>query len=126
MAEGMRENHLEPQPLDETEAAEIAEHTKQGQLAFIQAAISRTVQDEPLTRRAKDTYDKEYDLAQEPLRTRVGEYADDFANFGLRIERDLKCISMLLALATSPQPPKQAFDLLRALARVPQALPASG
>jgi hypothetical protein len=80
MTQEFWENLLKPRILAEREAAESAEHTRQGQLAYLQAAIPHSVQDEPFTRPAKDTYDKEYDLAQEPLRKRLGEYADDFIN----------------------------------------------
>ena len=78
MTEEFWENTLKPRILAEREAAEIAEHNRQGQLAYLQTAVPHSAQDEPFTRPAKDTYDKEYDLAQEPLRKRLGDYADDF------------------------------------------------
>ena len=80
MTQEFWENLLKPRILAEREAAEMTEHTRQGQLAYLQAAIPHSIQDDPFTRPVKDTYDKEYDLAQEPLRQRLGVYADDFIN----------------------------------------------
>ena len=71
---------LKPRILAQREAAELAEHQRATQLAALQAAIPTNVHDEPYTKPAKEVYDKEYEHAQEPLRSKLGEYADDFIN----------------------------------------------
>lgn len=71
---------LKPRILAQREAAELAEHQRAAQMAALQAAIPPDARDEPYTKPAKEVYDKEYEHAQEPLRKKLGEYADDFIN----------------------------------------------
>lgn len=74
------ENMLKPKILEEREAAELVEHQKRQQMAALQAALPSAATDEPFVRPAKEVYDKDYQLAQEPLRKKLGEYAEDRIN----------------------------------------------
>ena len=67
---------LRPRILAQREAAEWIEHQRAEQVAALQAAVPINGQGEPYTKPAKEVYDKEYELAQEPLRKKLGEYAD--------------------------------------------------
>lgn len=80
LTDGQWENMLKPRILEEREAAELLEHQRQQQMAALQAALPSTSIDEPFVRPAKEVYDRDYQVAQEPLRTKLGEYADDRIN----------------------------------------------
>ncbi|KAF2169857.1 hypothetical protein M409DRAFT_20271 [Zasmidium cellare ATCC 36951] len=71
---------LKPKLLEKREAAEWVEHERASQLAVLQAAMPLNSADEIIPKPAKETYDREYEQAQEPLRKTLGEYADDFIN----------------------------------------------
>ncbi|KAK4506736.1 hypothetical protein PRZ48_000469 [Zasmidium cellare] len=71
---------LKPKLLEKREAAEWVEHERASQLAVLQAAMPLNPADEIIPKPAKETYDREYEQAQEPLRKTLGEYADDFIN----------------------------------------------
>ena len=74
------EHMLKPKILEEREAAELQAFHREAQLAALQAGIPSTVPDEAFTRPAKEVYDRDYEIAQEPLRSRLGEYATDHIN----------------------------------------------
>lgn len=71
---------LRPRILAQREAAEFVEHQKAEQLAALQAAIPSVAPDDTFLKPAKEVYDREYEQAQEPLRKRLGEYADELIN----------------------------------------------
>ena len=71
---------LRPRLLAQREAAEYLEHQRAEKLAVLQATQPTSASDEPYTRPAKEVYDKEYEHAQEPLRKKLSEYAEDFIN----------------------------------------------
>lgn len=66
---------LEPLLLAQREAAELVEHQRQFRLAALQSA--RPNADAEHTKPSKELDDKEYEKKQEPLRKRLGEYADE-------------------------------------------------
>lgn len=68
---------LRPRILAQREAAELYQHQRAEQLAALQAAMPSMVPDETFMRPAREVYDREYELAQESLRKRLGEYADE-------------------------------------------------
>jgi len=74
------EGMLKPKMLEEREAAELQEHQRVQQFAALQASIPSTLPDEFFTRPANQVYDREYELSQEPLRLKLGEYASDHIN----------------------------------------------
>ena len=74
------EKMLRPKILEEREAAELVEHQRQQQMAALQAALPSSLADDAYVRPAKEVYDRDYQVAQEPLRTKLGEYADDRIN----------------------------------------------
>ena len=74
------EGTLKPKVLAERDVAETAERTRQDQMVWLQAAVPHSAQDEPFSRPAKEVYDKEFEEAQEPLRRKLSEYADDFVS----------------------------------------------
>jgi hypothetical protein len=80
LTEEFWEGTLKPKILAERDAAETAERTRQDQMVWLQAAVPHSAQDEPFTRPAKEVYDKEFEEAQEPLRRKLSEYADDFVS----------------------------------------------
>lgn len=71
---------LLPRLLVQREVAELIEHQRTQQLAALQAAIPSTSTDEMFLKPAKEVYDRDYEQAQEPLRKRLGEYADEIIN----------------------------------------------
>ena len=71
---------LKPRILAQREAAELCEHQRAEQLAALQAAIPSTMFEEYYTKPAKDASDKKYEHAQEPLRKKLSEYADECIN----------------------------------------------
>lgn len=71
---------LKPRILAQRDSAELAEHARASQLAALQAAIPSTSMDDLIPKPAKETYDREYEDAQAPLRKRLEEYADDLIN----------------------------------------------
>lgn len=71
---------LRPRILAQREAAELIEHQKAEQYAALQSAIPSTAHDEAFLKPAREVYDREYDQAQELLRRRLSEYADDIIN----------------------------------------------
>lgn len=83
---------LKPRIMAQREAAELAEHQRQEQLAALQASLPPTATDEAYLKSAKELYDKDYDKAQEPLRKRLAEYAtiniNDQIQGGLVLDKD--------------------------------------
>lgn len=71
---------LRPRILAQREAAELAEHQRQEQWAALQATVPFTAAEEAFIKPAKELYDKEYEHAQEPLRKKLDEYADEYIN----------------------------------------------
>ncbi|KAK4635272.1 hypothetical protein CLAFUW4_00833 [Fulvia fulva] len=71
---------LKPRIIAQREGAELAEHERASQLAALQAALPSGNMDDIVPRPAKETYDRDYEQAQEPLRKQLGEYADDYIN----------------------------------------------
>ncbi|EME49965.1 hypothetical protein DOTSEDRAFT_68697 [Dothistroma septosporum NZE10] len=71
---------LKPRIMAQRETAELAEHERASQLAALQAALPSGNMDDFVPRPAKETYDREYEQAQEPLRKQLAEYADDYVN----------------------------------------------
>lgn len=71
---------LLPRLLLQREVAELVEHQRTQQLAALQAAIPAGPNDEMFLKPAKEVYDRDYEQAQEPLRKRLGEYADEIIN----------------------------------------------
>ncbi|KAH9826703.1 F-box domain containing protein [Teratosphaeria destructans] len=69
---------LKPRLLSQREAAELMVHKRAEQLAALEAAIPATVHDDSFTKPAREVYDQKYEDAQEPLRQRLGEYAEDY------------------------------------------------
>ena len=80
MTDEFWESYLKPRILAEREAAEEVERLRRDQMVWLQASMPHNVHDEPFTRPAKEVYDKEFEDAQEPLRRKLSEYADDFIN----------------------------------------------
>ena len=80
MTDAQWESMLKPKILEEREAAELQEHQRAQQLAALQAAMPSAPPDDSFTRPAKEVYDREYELSQEPLRLKLGEYATDHIN----------------------------------------------
>jgi hypothetical protein len=80
MTDAQWENMLKPKILEEREAAELQEHQRAQQLAALQAAMPSAMPEDAFTRPAKEVYDREYELSQEPLRLKLGEYATDHIN----------------------------------------------
>jgi hypothetical protein len=80
MTDAQWENMLMPKILEEREAAELQEHQRAQQLAVLQAAMPSAMPEDAYTRPAKEVYDREYELSQEPLRLKLGEYATDHIN----------------------------------------------
>lgn len=74
------ENMLKPKILEEREAAELKAFQWETQLALLRAAVPSSVPNEAFTRPAKEVYDRDYEIAQEPLRSKLGEYATDHIN----------------------------------------------
>ena len=70
---------LRPRLLAQREAAELVEHQKAEQIAALRAVIPSGLE-ETLTKTIKDVYDREYEQSQEPLRKRLGAYADELIN----------------------------------------------
>lgn len=70
---------LRPRILAQREFADLVEHQKATQLAALQSAIPSAGDNDVLAsmRPAKEVYDKEYEKAQDSLRRRLGEYADE-------------------------------------------------
>lgn len=85
-------NMLKPRILDQRERAEYVEHERASQLAALQAAMPSSMLEDYLPKPAKETYDREYEQTQDPLRKRLGEYATDCINGqwggGRMLERD--------------------------------------
>lgn len=83
---------LKPRILAQREAAELVEHERSAQLAALQAAMPSALPDDLSTKGGKEPGDREYEQAQEPLRKKLGEYADDYINGqwsgGKMLERD--------------------------------------
>lgn len=73
-------NMLKPRILDQRERAEYVEHERASQLAALQAAMPSSSMDDYISKPAKETYDREYEQTQDPLRKRLGEYATDYIN----------------------------------------------
>ncbi|EME87825.1 uncharacterized protein MYCFIDRAFT_213034 [Pseudocercospora fijiensis CIRAD86] len=71
---------LKPRILAQREAAELAEHERASVLAALQASVPMPIPEDIISRPARETYDREYQDAQMPLRKRLGEYADDLIN----------------------------------------------
>ncbi|KAF2769460.1 hypothetical protein EJ03DRAFT_327310 [Teratosphaeria nubilosa] len=71
---------LKPRLLSQREAAELMVHKRAEQLAALEAAIPATVHDDSFTKPAREVYDQKYEDAQEPLRKRLGEYAEEYIN----------------------------------------------
>ncbi|KAK6394977.1 hypothetical protein LTR65_001166 [Meristemomyces frigidus] len=71
---------LRPRILAQRETAELVEHQRAEQLAALQAAMPSVIPDDTFLKPAKEVYDREYELAQDPLRKRLGEYADELVN----------------------------------------------
>ena len=80
MTDAQWENMLKPKILEEREAAELQEHQRAQQLAALQAAMPSAMPEDAFTRPAKEVYDREYELSQDPLRQKLGEYATDHIN----------------------------------------------
>ena len=80
MTDEFWESYLKPRILAERDTAEEVERVRQDQMVWLQASMPHNVQDEPFTRPAKEVYDKEFEDAQEPLRRKLSEYAEDFIN----------------------------------------------
>ncbi|KAK3722206.1 hypothetical protein LTR37_002639 [Vermiconidia calcicola] len=80
---------LQPRLEEQREAAELAEHQRLEHYAALQATMPVPVQQEPYTKPAKDVYDQEYDRVQEPLRKKLGEYADEHIQLEWNGARDL-------------------------------------
>lgn len=70
---------LKPRILAQREDAELVEHQRNEQLAVLQATIPWPTHDTS-ARPAKEPYDREYEQNQEPLRKKLGEYAEDRIN----------------------------------------------
>lgn len=73
-------NMLKPRILDQRERAEYVEHERASQLAALQAAMPSSMLEDYIPKPAKETYDREYEQSQDPLRKRLGEYATDYIN----------------------------------------------
>lgn len=73
-------NMLKPRILDQRERAEYIEHDRASQLAALQAAMPSSMLADYIPKPAKETYDREYEQSQDPLRKRLGEYATDYIN----------------------------------------------
>ncbi|KAK5127081.1 hypothetical protein LTR85_008441 [Meristemomyces frigidus] len=71
---------LRPRILAQREAAELLGHQRAEQLAALQAAMPSVIPDDSFLKPAKEVYDREYEQAQDPLRKRLGEYADELIN----------------------------------------------
>lgn len=71
---------LKPRILAQRETAELIEHERASQLAALQAAMPMGTPEDHIPKPAKETFDREYEQAQEPLRKMLGEYADDYIN----------------------------------------------
>lgn len=67
---------LRPLLLNQREAAEELAHQKQADLAALQSTIPSDYQED--TRPAREVFTEEYQCAQEPLRKKLGDYADEF------------------------------------------------
>lgn len=80
MTDEFWESFLKPRILTERDAAEAAERMRQDHMVWLQAAVPHSAHDEPFSRPAKEVYDKDFEDAQEPLRRKLSEYADDFIN----------------------------------------------
>ncbi|KAK5117668.1 hypothetical protein LTR62_005091 [Meristemomyces frigidus] len=68
---------LKPRLLAQRESAELAAHDKAMQLAALNSDYHVMPPSEYSIQPAKDLYGPEYERAQEPLRKRLGEYADE-------------------------------------------------
>ncbi|KAK4957161.1 hypothetical protein LTR10_005119 [Elasticomyces elasticus] len=83
---------LRPRLIAQRESAELMEHQRSTQLAALQAALPSRASEEAYLKPAKEVYDRDYELAQEPLRKRLGEYADELINGqwhgGLGLDKD--------------------------------------
>lgn len=73
-------NMLKPRILDQRERAEYVEHERASQLAALQAAVPSSMLTDYIPKPAKETYDREYEQSQDPLRKRLCEYATDYIN----------------------------------------------
>ncbi|KXT03941.1 hypothetical protein AC578_9271 [Pseudocercospora eumusae] len=118
---------LKPRILAQREAAELAEHERASALAALQASVPMPISEDIISRPARETYDREYQDAQMPLRKKLAEYADDLINGqwkgGKMLDRDnipIFAVQVLLhvkkcysadkesgALAELEPPPKQ-------------------
>lgn len=70
---------LRPRLLAEKEDMDYEAHRRAEQRAALQATMP-SLADDTFLKPAKEIYDKSYDLAQEPLRKRLAEYADEHVN----------------------------------------------
>ncbi|EMC93455.1 hypothetical protein BAUCODRAFT_37134 [Baudoinia panamericana UAMH 10762] len=71
---------LRPRLQAQREPAELIEHLRAEQLAALQAAIPSANADDNYLRPAKEVYDRDYELWQDPLRKRLAQYADELIN----------------------------------------------
>ena len=71
---------LKPRILAQREAAELLEYQRAQRVALLQAAATVNSHDTIFSRHNKESDESEYEHAQQPLRNKLGEYADNFIN----------------------------------------------